>query len=376
MTDSRVKPLLFERYPDLEAKLPWVKLGPMRTPVTRMTGVEAELGLTSLWVKRDDLSAPLYGGNKPRKLEFILADALAKGKRKVITFGGIGSNHTVANAIYCQEVGLKPISGLVDQPLTPHVRKNLLLDLYYGSEFIYAHGYLGLVLKALWKALKTRKMYIMMPGGSIPVGTVGFVNAALELKMQVDGGAMPEPDYLFVACGSTGTAAGLALGLKLAGLKTKVVAVQVADPMFTNLKAVLKLAGKTLKLLRERDPAVPRVEVDNVLFDDEHFGGEYGLPTRECVEAVHLVRKDGLEIETTYTGKAFSCLVSYAREKKLPLGEKTVLFWNTFNTRDFSDVLAKVDYHDLPEKLHWVFEQPLPDFGLDRDAYMGCFEHD
>lgn len=376
-TETRPRPLLFETYPALEGAIPWLELAPLRTPVERLAGVGAELGVDSLWVKRDDQTSPLYGGNKCRKMEFILADARAKGRDTIITTGGIGSNHCLANAIFCKELGLHSVSALIDQPVTPLVRKNLLLDYHYDTEFLYAHGMGGIFLKILWKYLKKRHTYFMWPGGSTPLGTLGFVNAALELREQVARGEMPEPDHLFVACGSTGTAAGLALGLELAGLETEVHAVQVSFELFTNPKALRKLATKAWRLLRKHAPdQVPgQVRLDNVIFDSAHFGGEYGRPTAEGVAAIQQAwEADHLKIEPTYTGKAFAALIDFVQARPDDCADQTLLFWNTYNSRDFSDIVAHVDYHALPEKLHWVFEEPLPDFGLD-PGHFAIYEH-
>ncbi|GAB4308588.1 MAG: pyridoxal-phosphate dependent enzyme [Promethearchaeota archaeon] len=375
---TRTRPLLFERFPDLESGLPWKPLVPEYTPVEEMEALGRELGAAA-WVKRDDLSSPVYGGNKVRKFEFLLADALEKDRRQVITFGGIGSNHCVANAAFCRELGLKAVAGLVDQPVTPVVRKNLLLDAYFGSEVFYSRGFFGVALKGVWQYLKRKGAYLVMPGGSTPLGSVGFVDAAFELKAQVDAGLAPEPDVIFVACGSTGTAAGLGLGVKLAGLKSKVQAVQVSFPSFTNLKALHKLARKTLRLLRERGadaPGVPTpaaLDLSHLTLDPSQYGGEYGRPTRESVDAVLAARRDGLLLETTYTGKALASLVAAARGGEL--AGKVALYWHTYNSVDYSEAAAGVDYHALPESLWWVFEEPLPTFdGIDPERLAGCFE--
>ena len=197
MPESRKKPLLFEKYPDLESNIPWKKLAPLRTPVKELTNLEQKLGINSLWVKCDNLSSPLYGGNKVRKFEFLLADAIKQGYKKVMTAGGLGSNHCLANAIYCNQLNLKPIAFLKDQPITPYVRNNLLLDLYFKNEIIYLHEKPDLPVR--------KDAYYIPVGGTTPLGILGFVNAALELKNQVDNGEMPEPDHIFLACGTTGT---------------------------------------------------------------------------------------------------------------------------------------------------------------------------
>ena len=133
MPASRKKPYLYEYFPDLESSIPWIKLAPMRTPVKQLTKLQEDLGINSLWVKQDNLTSPIYGGNKPRKLEFLLADAINKDCDKVLTVGGIGSNHCVATAAFCNIVNLEPSAALVCQPITSYVRNNLLLELYFKN---------------------------------------------------------------------------------------------------------------------------------------------------------------------------------------------------------------------------------------------------
>lgn len=368
-TPARERPLLFAEYPALEGALPWMPLATLPTPVRPLEHLQASTGCANLWFKHDEESSPLYGGNKVRKFEFIIADALAKGRTTLMTMGGIGSNQTVATAIFADHLGLRSISAMSDQAVTPIVRENLLLDLAFNSEIVYAHGYAGLVLRMIWQYVKRKGVYFIWPGGSSPLGTLGFVNAAFELRAQVERGEMPEPAHLFVALGSLGTAAGLALGLELAGLETRVHAVQVTDPLFANPKALRKKAHKTWKLLRKHAPGqVPStVRLDNVEFHDAQFGGEYGVPTAACLEAVCRIREEeGLRLDHTYTGKALAGMLAFLEQH--PGTGEPVLFWNTLNTRNFADLFARTDYHDLPEKLHRVFECDLPDFDLP-DAY-------
>jgi len=360
MAEHPTKPLLFKYWPGLEGKIPWTGLAPLETPVQRLKRVEKVLGVDGLWVKRDDLTSPLYGGNKARKLEFILAHACNKGYRKVIGVGGIGSNHCVANAVFCRQLGLKPLAALVNQPLTRKVRDNLLLGLHFGNEILYARGAAGLVPKVLWKYLQDRSTYLMMPGGSMPLGILGYVNAALELKEQVERGEMPEPDHIFVACGSAGTAAGLALGLGLMGLKARIHAVQVAFPVFSGELALQRVLRGAWRLMTKYEKGLPGVGLDHLIVDPDYYGGLYGKPTREGIKAAELMDEAaGIELETTYTGKAFAALMGFAKSRRQDLKGKTLLYWHTYNGRDFSDVLAGLDYRDLPKELHWVFEAPL-----------------
>ncbi len=355
MPEIRKKPLLFEEYPDLEGNVPWIKLVPSETPVKKLTKIEEKFGTHSLWMKCDDLTSPLYGGNKSRKMEFIYAEALNQKCRKVITAGAIGSNQCVANAIFCQQLKLKPIAIMIDQPVTSFVRNNLLLNVYFKNEIYYSQETIP----------KSDDSYFITPGGSTPLGILGYIDAALELKNQVNNGEITEPDYIFVPTASSGTAAGLTIGVKLAGLKTHIHAVQVSFASISNFKVIRRLSIKTKKYMDKYDKSIPEITFEHLHYNEDYYGGEYGLPTRDCLEAIKLLNTaEGISLEPTYSGKTFAALLGFVRANKLDVKDKTILFWNTYNSRDFSDILKKVDYHDLPKELHWVFEEPLPDYGI------------
>lgn len=152
---------LFRQYPELVEKLPRHALGNYPTPVARL----ASLGHDHLWIKRDDLTSDLYGGNKVRKLEFILADALKRGCRQIITMGGIGTNHGLATAIFCREAGLACRLLLFHQPVNDHVKQNMLLYCKYGAEPRYYKG----VLRTGASLLVTQRLF--NPGAYILFAT-------------------------------------------------------------------------------------------------------------------------------------------------------------------------------------------------------------
>ena len=186
-----------------------------------------------VWIKRDDKMSPTYGGNKPRKLEFLLGEALDRNYKTLITGGGIGTNHGLATAIFGRQLGFHVILGLFKQPVTAHVRRSLLLYHAYGAEMVFVDS----LPRALWRyyiadRVRRRDAYFVAPGGSSAAGVLGFVDAGLELAMQVERKEMPFPKAIYLPVGSCGTLAGLMLGLRLAGLKTRVVGVQVAVPEF------------------------------------------------------------------------------------------------------------------------------------------------
>lgn len=341
---------------------PRIEFVKVPTQVQKLENVCKILDCPNIWVKRDDLSNPKYGGNKPRKYEFILADAIKKNKKHLLTTGGIGSNHALANTLFAKDLGMESHVYLFDQPLTKYVRKNLLCDQYYGAHFHYTKGINRTKLAIVWKLIRDRQACLIWPGGSNSIGTVGFVNAGLELADQVKMGEIPEPDKLFVAVGSNGTCAGLLLGLELAGLKTRVIGVGVSYISFANKKEVLKLAQNTLKLMQKYDPSIPDVNqsLSNRLdVTHEFYGGEYGRVTYEGLEAMEIIKQDNIQLEYTYTAKTFSALVAYCRENKKSK-EETLLFWNTQNSVDFSPIYSKVDYKTLPKALHKFFDGTIP----------------
>lgn len=350
----RKKPYIFEVYPDLEAYIPWISLGEFPTPVQRLDRISEKFN-AEIWIKRDDLSSRFYGGNKVRKLEFILADALARGKKYILTYGGIGSNHALATTIHARRVGLRSIIVLVYQPITRHVWRNLLLDRYFGAEMYYAVNIAGAILTTLWCYIKHRGIYFLPPGGSSPIGTLGYVDAAFELKRQVDDGLIKEPSAIFVAQGSGGTFAGLILGVKLAGLKSKVFGVRVTTKLFANKRSIRNLCNKTLRLLRSCDSHVPEIKIrdEEINIIHEFYGGEYGRPTKEGIEALRLMRRlEGIKLDLTYTAKTFAALLA---KKTIVKDKEPLLFWNTFNSVDFAHILKRFhDYHALP-KSFWRF---------------------
>ncbi|MDD5288161.1 MAG: pyridoxal-phosphate dependent enzyme [Dehalococcoidales bacterium] len=360
---------LFEHHHLLERKLPYVSLGEFPTQVQKLDQLGRQLGLDNLFIKRDDLSGQVYGGNKVRKLEFIMGDALHTGTKEVLTFGSAGSNHALATAIYARQLGLKSISMLVSQPNAHYVRRNLLMSYHSGAElhqypnipFATPLATLAVTYQLLRHKLKRRQLPRVIPmGGSSPLGAVGYVNAAFELKGQILRGEIPEPDYIYIASGSMGTAAGLILGLRAINIKTRVIAVRVNSDSFVNVKGLVKLIHKTNSLLSSLDPSFPQLEFSEHDIDIRHgfFGKQYALFTKEGMEAVSLMeRYGGIKLEGTYTGKTFAALIDDG--KKSSLKDKILLFWNTYNSLDFSEAIATIDYHQLPRCFHHYFEEEV-----------------
>ncbi len=367
------KPTLFDVYPNLEGKVPWISiLTGIPSNVDRLTELESYLKLNDgeIYIKRDDKDHKIYGGNKLRKFEFIFGEALKKKKKGIITLGGIGTNHGAACAIISKELDLKCELFLSLQPISWHVQRSLLLFHYFGAKLHFTKMFELGVLKSLLFRMIHPKYYLMSIGGSplfgigTSLGTIGFINAIFELKNQISEGILPEPDVIFVAAGSSGTASGLTAGCKLLGLKTKVYPVNVSRDIIVNPKNLIRIANKSIKYLRKRDKSIPDVQVDKGDFDmiKGYLGSNYGVKTVKSQEAVDLVydlegKKLGLKLETTYTGKAMAAMLDFFEKEENK--SKKVLFWNTYNSNDLDKYLRETefDYEKLPKKFHKYYEQ-------------------
>ena len=348
--------------------MPHVPLGNFPTPVQKLERLGEKIGADQLFIKRDDLSGEIYGGNKVRKLEFLLGYARQKKVDTVLTFGFAGSNHALATAIYAKQMGLESISMLLPQPNAGYVRRNLLMGFQTGAELHYHRNFFTVFWGALLRLVKSRFSsgrfpLVIPPGGSSTRGIIGFVNAAFELREQVEAGEIPEPDRIYVALGTMGTAAGLILGLKAAGLKSRVIPVRVVDRKYADAKNLARLLRRANAFLSGLDHSFPRVEYLETESGIRHdfFGENYALFTPAGMEAVALMEEcEGIKLEGTYTGKALAGLIE--EMKNNPGRDQAVLFWNTYNSRDFSPLIAGVDYHRLPRGFHRYFEsevQPL-----------------
>jgi len=353
---------LFEAYPALEKRVPWISLGQYPTPVQKLNSLGTAIGYPELWIKRDDKSSDFYGGNKVRKLEFAIADALRKKKKYMITVGGIGTNHGLATTIHCGRVGIKTVLALIPQPVIDKVQENLLLDQHFGAEINVCRSTAEAYLKAGWLLLTHPRFYLLWAGGTSPLTTLGYVNAAFELKQQVDAGLLPEPKFIFGATGSMGTTAGLIVGARLAGLKSRIVGVKVSMDAYSNVKGIVSLCNKTARLMRKHDPSAPEMTFTASDFDLEldFFGGEYGRVTPEGRAAVDLLKKtEGIALETTYTGKALAAMLDFVKKGKSPDGAP-LLFWNTYNSVDYSETVKQCGgFKTLPKSAQWVCKENL-----------------
>jgi D-cysteine desulfhydrase len=326
---------LVRRFPALAA-LPRTPLVTVPTPVEplRIDGVADG----ALFVKRDDLTSPIYGGNKARKLEFTLAAAAARGARRLVTTGGLGTHHGLATTIFARTLGIATTVVVVPQPVTDHVREQVRALLAFGAELRPASGVIGAavqVIRTLARAtLRGEKPVLVPTGGTSGVADLGFVSAAFELVEQIEAGALPEPSEIFVPIGSGGTLAGLVLGAKLAGLRARIVGVLVTDILPPGPVRLARLARASLVALRRFDASIPEVAIGAGDFEvtRAQLGPGYGAPTAAAEAAIAAARRAGLAVETTYTAK---CLAEVLARLGDGRAQGPVLFWNTYNGADY-----------------------------------------
>ena len=350
--DKDSQPLLFRTFPGLAGRVPFVPLLPGPTPVERLEAVSQALG-REIWVKRDDLTSPVYGGNKPRKLQFLLAEAAARGARAVATMGGIGTNHGLATAVFGSDQGFPVRLILFPQPVTDSVRDHLKLFKALGARLTLCPDWQEAEQRIAAVERDEPEVYAIPAGGSNPVGALGYVEAGLELADQVKRGLLPRPEAVYLATGTGGTAAGMALGLKLAGLASPVRAVGVVPPEAANTGSVLDLAARTLALLRRRDPSIPDLAITPADLEvDQGFLGEgYGHPTPEGRAAMELMAREAITLDQTYTGKAFAGLAAAAAGP----GRGPLLFVNSYSSADLGRRARDVDWRNLPPEFHRFF---------------------
>lgn len=184
---------------------------------------------------------------------------------------------------------------------------------------------------------------------------MGYVEAALELHEQIRAGLCPKPDFIYVAAGTCGTAAGLALGLLLAGLDTKVIAVQVVESIITNTLILNSLARLTIRRLRRHGLKLKDQAPPNLILKKGHLGKGYGHPTEEGMAALaQMDAAEKIKLEPTYTSKTLAGMKDFVKSHSLERG--CHMFWNTVSTVDFSERLETLKPSDLPRGFHQDFK--------------------
>lgn len=317
------------------AARPRIALATLPTPLQEAPRLRAALGgagrCPTILIKRDDLTGLAFGGNKVRKLEFLVADALAQGATRLITAGAVQSNHARMTAAAACVAGLAVTLVLTAPDGAPPVQGNLLLDRLLGAEvqLIPTGSDEAAAMETLAATLRERgeRPYVIPIGGSNAIGVFGYVAATLELVGQLVAQGQA-PRWLYYANGSRGTQAGLALGAKLFNASYGVRGVAVSGGDEAKRLRALQIANEAAELLG----TTVRVTEADLPNDDGQIGLGYGIATPECLEAIALLaRHEAIFLDPVYSAKAMAGLIADIRAGVLDPDEP-VVFLHTGGT--------------------------------------------
>jgi len=328
MTDS-----LGMLHPGLAARLPKYSIADLPTPLNEYQ-IQGTCEHRPILVKRDDLTNKLYGGNKLRKLEYLLQRARERDARRVATFGTVASNHALATALFSKAAGFECTCLLSHQSKTSKAPVALNMHLRNATEIVRFGGARAARVATMRATLQNRRTWVIPMGGSCWLGVIGFVNAALELAAQLDESGQDVPDRLYVANGTMGTVAGLAIGLALANIAIEIHAVRVTHDFIASRDSMQRLISKTVSMMRRLDNSIPDsiTERCHIVFRDEFFGDGYAKTTPATDRAIAVAHEQlGLLLDTTYSGKAMAALLDDLTKGEL--ADRKALFWNTHNSR-------------------------------------------
>ena len=319
--------------------LPRISLAHLPTPVEELPRLARQLGGPRLLVKRDDLTGLAGGGNKARKLEFLVADALAQGADILVTAGAPQSNHCRQTAAAAARVGLDCVLVLGGEPPAGSLAGNLLLDTLLGARIYWTGPHRrGEELARVADELRAagRRPCVIPYGGSNALGASAYVWAMQELAAQAPGTAEPQLgpstlaaiDRIVIASSSGATQAGMVVGARGAGYRGQIIGIgidkgEAGDEPYPLRLA--RLANQTAALLDMRPTFAP----DDFVVNQDYLGGGYGVVGDLEREAIHMAaRCEGLLLDPVYTGRAMGGLIDMVRRQVIAPDE-TVLFWHT-----------------------------------------------
>lgn len=310
------------------ARFPRVRLAHLPTPLERLDRLSRELGGAEIWLKRDDCTGLSTGGNKTRKLEFLMAEALAQGADTVMTQGATQSNHARQTAAFAAKLGLACHLLLEDRTGSndPNYKTNgnVLLDHLHGAITETRAG--GLDMNAEMEKVadrmrgEGRKVYTIPGGGSNPTGALGYANCALELVGQANDVGLAI-DHIVTATGSAGTQAGLIVGLKAINAGVPLLGIGVRAPKQKQEESVFGLAERTAEKLG--CPSV--VQREDIVADSNYVGRGYGIPGDDTLEAIRMFAElEGILLDPVYSGKGAAGLIDYVRKGIFKKGQRVV----------------------------------------------------
>jgi L-cysteate sulfo-lyase len=309
--------------------LPRTSLGFFPTPIHPLPHLSIRLGGPTLWVKRDDQTGLATGGNKTRKLEFLVADALQQRADTLITVGAPQSNHARQTAAAAAKAGLKSALVLRGAPPTDRTG-NILLDDLVGAEIFWAGTRsLNEMAADVAEELSSRgqRPYLIPLGGSNPIGAAGYAAAMLEFNEQARVSDL-HFDAIVFATSSGGTQSGLVLGAKLSGYTDRVLGISVDHTADYLVPLLVKLANATAQHIG----AALTFSAQDFEVNDHYLGGGYavmGEPEREAIRLC--AQTEGLLVDPVYTGRAMAGLIDLIRAGEFK-SEQSVLFWHTGGT--------------------------------------------
>ena len=333
------------------ARFPRQHFAHLPTPLEPMTNLTKLLGGPNLYIKRDDCTGLATGGNKTRKLEFLVGDALAKGADTLVTLGAVQSNHVRQTAAAACRYGLK-CEALLERRV-PDVDQrydetgNVLFDRMFGAKLDYlpAGADMNEAVAELAETIKKRggKPYVIPGGGSNTIGALGYVNAALELLQQANDRSL-RVDCVVHGTGSTGTQAGLVAGLEGANSGIDVLGISVRQPDGKLQEAAVhKLADATALMLGIKGGIDP----ERVKANGDYVGKGYGIPTEGTMEAIDLLaRHEGILLDPVYSAKGMAGLIDQVRKGAFDKDENVVFLHTGGATALFA-------YEE-----HWVARPP------------------
>ncbi len=310
------------------ARFPRVHLAHLPTPLEKMDRLSKELGGPEIWIKRDDCTGLSTGGNKTRKLEFLMAEALAMGADTVMTQGATQSNHARQTAAFAAKLGMACHILLEDRTGSNNHNYNdngnVLLDHLHGATTSKRSGGLDMQaeMELVAEKLKAegRKVYLIPGGGSNATGALGYVNCAFELVGQANDRSL-KIDHIVTATGSAGTQAGLITGLKAMNANIPLLGIGVRAPKEKQEENVFALAQKTAAKLGCPDV----VKREDVVADSNYVGEGYGIPREDTLEAIRMFAQlEGILLDPVYSGKGAAGFIDHCRKGTFKKGERVV----------------------------------------------------
>lgn len=314
-------------------QLPQVALGHWPTPLHELLHLSETLGGSRIFMKRDDLTGLALGGNKCRKLEYVLADAQRRGVDTLITSGSSQSNFALQMAAAARKLGMEPYLVLVKGEHIETQGNLLLQNILNSTVTILEVSHPSEMFTTMPKKMreladelrsKGRNPLVIPAGAFTPLGTAGWVNAAEEINQQLQDQNI-DVDYVVLANGSGGTQAGLTLGFRQLKVPLEIIGISVLNEKTEVKNIVVNQITETAKLLN----LGVRIGPDEVTVYDDYIGEGYGIPTKQCIEAIRVVAQtEAIFLDPVYTAKAMSGLIDLIKKGHFTKKD-TVLFIHT-----------------------------------------------